>query len=205
MTLDATVGGSSSDSYITVADADTYAAARLDGRFTGPWTALTGGGGTTTKEKALKQATVDIDAFVQHAPPWSTSQALLFPRGVAGFLGGPGSSAGGGDVDPVTGDPFIPKEVRRACFEQATFLVANAPLMDDAATRRARGMISFAEENVSGTMSVDPTFGALCPAAEKLLRSVLVTRKAFAGSVRTPSGPVVDYDRTLDPFWGGRW
>lgn len=179
MVLDATVAGASADSYITVAEADAFAAVRL-GRFAEKWRAAA----TTAdnKEDALKQATSDVDAFVRLGSRYSDLQALAFPRSTD-YTGTPPAETA-----------LIPRRVREATYEQAAFLLTVAPLQDDFAERRARGLFSFNEDNVSGSLASSPEFGRMAPRAEQLLRSVVVTRSAFVGSVPVRSATVAAYE-----------
>lgn len=129
MTIDTTVAGTSADSYLTVAAADLFAAADLGPEVTTWLAAVTG-----DKEKALKRATREIDGFLRTG--WSmylSTQALLFPRSL--------------DVSGST--PFIPRKVQLACYEQATFVLKNAAVMDNARTRRARDVASASEPNIA--------------------------------------------------------
>lgn len=176
MALDATVAGASADSYITVAEADAFAAVRL-GRFAERWRDAA----TTTdqKEDALKQATSDIDAFVRIGAAYLTVQALAFPRLI--------------DVDDLD-VAFIPKRVKEACYEQAAYVLATAELQDDYAERRARGLFTFTENDVSGSLAGNADFGRLAPRAEQLLQSVFVTRSAAAGSSRVGSATVAAWN-----------
>lgn len=167
MVLDATVGGVSADSYIDVATADALNANRLGPQAT-RWSAAT----EATKEKALKQATIDIDARVSVGLPWDDDQALRFPRAV--------------DVDELDA-PFILTRIQRATYEQAAYLLSNAELLDDAARRRARGLFSFDEDNLSGTLSTNPLLGLLAPAAEALLTGYIVSSAESGASRRVTS------------------
>lgn len=149
MALDYTVGGAAATSYLSVAAADELNADRL-GPQASTWAAAADG----EKEKALIQATADIDGAVVVGLPYSIDQALRFPRAI--------------DVD-VDDAPLIPSRVARATYEQAAYLLANAQLLDDAAARRARGMYTFDEPEVSGTIALDGKLGLLAPRAEALL------------------------------------
>jgi hypothetical protein len=173
--IDATVAGANADSYLTVAEADAFAAVRL-GRFAARW--LDAGTTTDNKEDALKQATSDVDAFVRVGPRFSTTQALIFPR----------------EIDELNDVPFLPKRVKEATYEQAAYVLATANLQDDAADRRARGLFSFSEDNLGGTVAVDPNFGRLAPRAEQLLRSVFTTRAAYSGSVPVKSAVLASWE-----------
>jgi hypothetical protein len=103
MALDATVGGVSANSYITVADADAY--------FTGrgspsAWTSLT----TAQKEGALIYATEWLDSnYSWYSTICTTTQALGFPRN-SGF-----DSEG----RTIMGCGVIPTKIKNATCEMA--------------------------------------------------------------------------------------
>ncbi|MEA2676399.1 MAG: putative DnaT-like ssDNA binding protein [Chloroflexota bacterium] len=131
MTLDTTVAGASAKSYLSVADADALAADDL-GPEAESWLAAV----TDAKEKALKRATREIDAYLRSGwTPYVATQALLFPRAVD-YAGTPAA-------------PVIPTSVKRACYEQATFVLRNASVLDNAQTRKARDVQSASEPNIS--------------------------------------------------------
>lgn len=163
MALVTTVASASADSYLTVEQADALAERRL-GREAESWLSAS----ITDKEKALRQAAVDIDGLVRNAARYSTLQALLFPRTV--------------DLD-ADDLPIIPGRVSQAQYEQAAYLIHNANLISDAATRRARGMFSFSEDNVSGSISVDASVGLISPRAEQLLAGITSRSRATIRSV----------------------
>ena len=75
MTIDASIGGASSDSFTSLADANTYMGARL---YTTEWDTAS----DTNKEKALKQATVELDRmnWKGDVVDTATPQALRWPR-----------------------------------------------------------------------------------------------------------------------------
>lgn len=151
MALDATVAGSAANSYLTVADADALAAADLGGNAK-EWVEAT----VETKEAALIRATDEIDSTVVRTVPYSTTQALLFPRLI--------------DVDSIGGSPELPTRLQKATYLQASFLVKNADLLDHAATRRARGLVNFANpDGTSGQLADSPSFGNLHPRVEMML------------------------------------
>ena len=167
MALDATIGGEAADSYLTVAAADLLNADRL-----GPQAARWSVASEGEKEKALKQATVDIDAIVGVGLPWDDDQMLKFPRAV--------------DID--SDDlPLLPSRITRATYEQAAYLLHNAELLDDAARRRARGMFSFDDDDVSGTIALDGKLGLLAPRAEALLLPYGVSSSGTTASGRVSS------------------
>ena len=142
MALDATVGGASANSYITVADADAFAATDL-GRNVKAWNDAH----PEEKEAALIRATEEIDFAVGTVgSSYSSTQARLFPRS--------------SDIDLSTNLPRIPVRLKKATYLQAAFLLRNANIIDDASSRRARGLSSFANpDGTSGTVSTDPYNG----------------------------------------------
>jgi hypothetical protein len=172
--LDATAGGALSDSYLTVAAADALAGADL-----GPeavrWIAAT----TPEKEAALRRATRDLEAYLRTGwVRWYSGQALLFPRAI--------------DVHTVAGEvvPMIPRTLELATYEQATYVLVNAPVMDRAATRRARELQTVSEPNTSYTRPQnDDPINHLSPAALHYLEGYRhVGTKRGVRSVRMASG-----------------
>lgn len=101
MALDATVGGSSSNSYATVAEADAYFADLLT---SAAWTAV------SDKSAALVSATRLFELFQFHGEPLTTTQALAFPR----------------VLYPLHDGSAIPNEVKEALFEAALSLAQKA-------------------------------------------------------------------------------
>lgn len=152
MAFDATVAGATANSYLTVAEADAIAAARV-----GPFAALWRDAATTqqAKEQALQQATSEVDAYLGSSgiAHYSATQALLYPRA--------------GDV--LNNVPFIIQAVRQATFAQAKFLNANAAVLDAAETRKARGIESGSEPNVTWTLGAGDDKTHLCDEAEAYL------------------------------------
>lgn len=172
MVLDVTPGGVSADSYLSVEDADALAARDI-GPEAEKWLAA----GTTTeqKEAALRRATRDLDAYLRTGwRPFTVGQALLFPRA----------------IDVAAAGAFIPSRLQRATYEQATYVLANAPILDKAAARQARQLASASEPNVAYTQSQenDPT-AYLSPAALHYLEGFAHsgTRRGIH-SVRMASG-----------------
>lgn len=151
MPLDATVGGASANSYLTVAAADSLAASDI-GANAQEWAAAP----TDEKEAALIRASDEIDSHVGRVvSPFSATQALLFPRVE--------------DVDAV-GVAFLPARLRKAVYLQAAYLLKNATIIDQAAARRARGLVNFANpDGTSGQLATDPGFGHLHPRVEALV------------------------------------
>ena len=165
MALDTTIAGENADAYLSVAEADAYAGRSLSA-FAAAWSAAS----PTSKENAIREATVDVDAHVRATTPYSTTQRLLFPRDR--------------DYSGTPAVPFIDRRVKQATFEQAAYLLANQRHLDEAAKRRARGMFSFSEEDgPSGTLAVDPQLGRLSPRAQQLLGSLTGTSHVGVRSV----------------------
>ena len=74
MSLDASVGGSASNSYLTVAEADAYHTKRL---FNSAWTSISD---VPTKEAALEWATRVLDRQNWNGYRMAITQALRWPR-----------------------------------------------------------------------------------------------------------------------------
>lgn len=144
MTLDATPAGASANSYLTVAGADALAEDDLGPEATG-WLDADD---VATKERALIRATREVNAYLppdgsRHTP----SQALRFPR--------PGDLSGG--------SPLIVRDIELATYHQAIYLHKNHAVLAQANTRRARGMQSASEPNLSYSEGTGE--GALAPMA----------------------------------------
>lgn len=168
MALDATVAGASANSYLTIDAAD----AHNDDR-NGPQAERWAAASTETKENALIEGAILIDSVVRASVPYSLAQALAFPRA--------------SDVD-ANDDPVLPPRLLLAAYEQAAYLVANAKLLDAAASRRARQMFSFDEDGISGQISLDPTLGLIAPKTQLLLNSLVATTgQTRIGSVQLRS------------------
>lgn len=160
MPLDTTPGGALADSYLSIAEADAFANSRMTG-YPAVWLALS----AVDKEKALRQAAVDVDIHVHSAPPYSTTQALLFPR-ESDYIGDPAA-------------PYVHARVKEAAYFQAAYLAANHELLDDAGRRRARQMFSFDEQGgPSGTIAINPLLGRFSPDAERILNDLPQTGQA---------------------------
>lgn len=166
MALDATVAGSSANSYLTLADAEAFAVA--DPVNGDAWLAAA----VDVQERALKAATVDVGLYKRAAGlPYVSTQALLYPRGV--------------DVDALD-VPFILADVRRATYEQAVYLIRNAKLIADAAARRARGLYSFSDDDGSATQSLDPATSLYAPKMMEYLDRIGAAARAVRTLVSVP-------------------
>lgn len=166
MVLDATVGGESADSYLTVEQADARAALDL-GSFAAAWASAAtealpaGGPNRTKKEAALRRAAIDLEGVVEYVGSLYdpvTPQLRFFPRAI--------------DLDSA-GDPYIPERIFRAQYVQALYLFTNIETIEDAATRRARGLSSFSEPNISGSMATDANAGRLSPELVGILKPLV--------------------------------
>jgi len=151
MTLDVTIGGSAADSYITVAEADAYAFDDL-GHAAGFWLSAD----VAKKEAALRRSTREIDAYVAPTVPYADTQSLAFPRA----------------SDVVSGAAVLPEKLRHATYLQAAYVLRNADIIDEAASRRARGLVNFANpDGTGGQVSTDPD-NAIHPHVPTLLRGL---------------------------------
>jgi len=125
MALDTTVGGSTSDSYVSIADADTYFANHYSTTKSADWAALTSG----QKESALRRgaqvidslrvldtelgwgalpvALLEVDEYNLTIHRLQFNQRMQFPR----------------NLDLEAGVGFIPQNVKDAQCEQAVFLI----------------------------------------------------------------------------------
>lgn len=138
MALDTTLAGERSDSFVAVAEADTYFSGHYDTTKGVAWAALS----TAHKEMMLRQATATINSFnfwsskhamvltgaynvrVYPTTPYSDVQALQFPRNV--------------DID-TSDSPYIPDDIKWATCEQALYMKTS--LNTDAINARAAGLI----------------------------------------------------------------
>lgn len=175
-TIIATPGAADANSYLTLEEADEIATLRGLGPAATGWL----DGTDADKEKALIRATSEIDAELGSVGiRYAADQALLLPR----------------YTDKVDGDPVIISSVRLATYEQAVYLLANAEVMDNANARRARGLISFSDDDGSGSVvAARPDFGTMSPQALMYLRQL---RNLGRGNLRSvPIGS--SYKRRAD-------
>lgn len=100
VTVDATVGGANSNSFITVAEADVIANNTLN---VTAWTTAT----TDDKGRALIMATIDLNPLDWVGTRSTTTQALAWPRTDAVINGHP------------IEDNEIPREIQQATFDLA--------------------------------------------------------------------------------------
>lgn len=177
MAFDATVAGNAANSYLSVAEADALAAADV-----GPSVTAWNAASQSAKENALQRATREVNAYLRSSgiALYSATQALLYPR----------------SVDVLNNTPFIPNAIRFATYAQAKFVNANASVLDAAETRKARGIESGSEPNVSWTLGAPGDKTHLCDEAEAYLTGIF----SQASSVHSVViGTAYSYPVTGDP------
>lgn len=160
MSLDATIAGVNADSYISVANADTYHGNNLN---VTDWTGAT----TADKEKALKMATRLLDERVD----WigtknSSTQALRWPRAAV-------TDPDGYAVETTE----IPTAVTNAAAEFGKFLLAEN-LVDDS---DGKGIQSVKAGSVEITFDKNDTADVLPEIVYEMLRGwgTIHTRSKF--------------------------
>lgn len=160
MALDTTVGGTASDSYVSLAEADTYFSARFGAE---AYTDLE----DADQEKALRQATREVDRHRIVGRRHYFSQALKFPRQYPYHREEPGESTA---VE-------IPLSVKHATLEQALWICQNSPTGGRSPRQQLQneGVTSFRVGSASETFGGGAMLGVLCPEARQLL-SKWITR-----------------------------
>lgn len=174
LTVVATVGGASSNSYISRDDATTYFEGRLGAS---AWSSASNG----DKDIALVQATRHIDRYHRfHGAKNSTAQALQFPRDV--------------QEEAVSA---LPQCVKDACCEEALWVLQN-PTRGGRSQRQqlqAEGVQSFGVGDLREEFARTSRDG-LCPEARDMLKdwisrtgSILAEREEPASRVWWPFEP----------------
>lgn len=136
MTLVATPGSATADSYLTVAAADALA-----GDDIGPERDAWSKADADLKDRALLRATREVDAYVATGwSPYSSDQVLVFPREI--------------DVN-AEGDPFIPRKVVLATYQQAIYILKNREALATMNAHRARA----GDVDPDSAYGVDPANG----------------------------------------------
>jgi len=149
MALDATIGGASSDSYISVADADTYHGTNLN---VTDWT----GAIAANKEKALKMATRLLDERIDWVGSKNTdAQALRWPRGLV-------TTPDGYAVETTE----IPTAVTNATAEFAKYLIAS----DRTGDADGKGIASLGVGAIDLTFDKTDTADVLPSIVREMLR-----------------------------------
>lgn len=155
-TLDATVSGTSANSYATVATADTYFTERLQ---TGNWT----GASEDDKERALIMATRRIDTLRFEGTKSTAGAALKWPR----------QDAFDDDGEEYASNA-IPELVKQAAYEEALRI-----LNDDADSTDTLGLTGLEQFDAVKVgpieVEVNQTYqsGELSDTARRLLRPVM--------------------------------
>lgn len=118
MAFDATVGGASANSFLTVEEADAIA---IEHPFSAPWVAITGATATARKQALLIAATRAINNLCYLGTPTAESQALKFP--MSGLLSRTGYALA---------DSVIPLDLKLATFEMALNLLKSSDAPESA-------------------------------------------------------------------------
>lgn len=148
MSLDATAGGSSADSYTTVAESDTYHDNHL---YATDWTGAT----TANQEKALKMATRILDEKIDWSGSKSTSsQALAWGR------------TGVEDDGYSVSSSIIPNPIKNATSEFARHLLGS-DLTGDA---QGKGLDSLAVGSITLSFDKTDTAGVIPSIVQEMLR-----------------------------------
>jgi len=129
LTIDATAGGASANSYVTEAEAILYMAARLNAS---AWTTVSGSTCTELEKTALIEASRELSALEWKGRRSTTTQVLAWPRW---FVENPDSPVGF-YYDPA----IVPQRVKDACCEWA-FQFLKAGTTDIAALDTSIGVI----------------------------------------------------------------
>ena len=149
MALDATIAGASADSYISVADADTYHGTNLN---VTDWT----GASNDSKERSLKMATRLLDERIDWVGSKNTdAQALRWPRGLV-------TTPDGYAVETTE----IPTAVTSATAELAKYLIAG----DRVADADGKGIASMAVGSIDLTFDKTDTADVLPSIVREMLR-----------------------------------
>ncbi|MBN1319964.1 MAG: hypothetical protein JXA87_03895 [Thermoleophilia bacterium] len=178
MAVDATISGESSNSYVTMTEAEAYFAARLH---SSAWDSAN----DTDREKALLQACrqleacrlrVDRRSWLTYSPtmlsPVEEKQALTFPR----FR----------DTDS-SGSYFLPEAVKQAQCEEALALLAFGEEQERRSALQAGGVTGFAVDGLSeqyGGVSSSP----LVSARARQLLEPYVERGGVIATSDNPAG-----------------
>lgn len=158
MAIEATVGGESSNSYVTLAEAEAYFAERLH---SDAWA----GASESDKEKALLTACRRLERlrYWDGNQPALTDprQALTFPRTR--------------DVD-ADGSYIIPQPVKDAQCEEALALLSRGAEQERRRSLQAAGVTSFSVEGLSESYAPGAVQQALGSAEARTLLASLICR-----------------------------
>jgi len=140
--IDATVGGANSNSYLTLADANTYFGDRL---YTTKWDDAD----DDTKTKALLQATkrLETEEYYGTKEDTTTPQKLSFPR------------VDIGELDGIDLDGTIPQQLKDAQCETALFMLSNDITQKDiniGSIKKERSKVGTLESEVEYVVDGNP-------------------------------------------------
>lgn len=182
--IDATIAGASANSYVTLAEAETYFAARLN---IAAWTAAL----EANKQKALLMACRRIEAcrLRSHRRPYgyasglaidelevtSATQALAFPRY---------------RDRSCDGAYIIPQAIKRAQCEEALALLSRGDTDERRRSLQLQGVRSFSVDGLSETYA-DATAGQVAaqPLDSAEARGLLMPYMAAGGVIATSPSP----------------
>jgi len=159
MALDATANGASADSYITVADADTYHDNHL---YATDWTGAT----TANKEKALKMATRILDEKIEWSGTrTSSTQALGWGRTDVT------------DDGQVVSSDSVPQSIKNATAEFARHLISS----DSTGDEDGKGLTSISVGSVALSFDKTDTAGVIPSIVQEMLRGwgIIYARAKF--------------------------
>lgn len=177
LVLDATLGGSQSNAYVTASQAQAY----YDSRFgVDAWSNAS----SQDQIKALVQATRNIDRFRFIGRRNAPTQALKFPRAYPWHLRNYDQF-----VDLAVA---IPEDVANACCEEALSILQNVAMggVGDRQILQSEGVKSYQVGNLTETFAagaVNPADPPICPTAKALLNK-WISRTARLTSIREPEG-----------------
>ena len=117
-TFDATISGTSANSYAPVTNADDYFGGSLNNSL---WSVLS----TTEKEQILVMATVRLESEIFGGYPATDTQRLQFPRSnlISRYADDYYNSEGQYPTDMYYPEDAIPKEIQEAQFELALYFL----------------------------------------------------------------------------------
>ena len=159
LVIDATLNGANSNSYVTLAEANTYFDSRLH---VATWTAAT----DDDKNRALVMATRRIDQEDFYGDRETTTQALKFARINIGYL------------DGILLDSTIPLMLKEAVYELAIHLLStdmSQPSVDTGAISEAKVGSIAVKYAIDRNDNVSTSYDELPPFVESLLADLSKT------------------------------
>lgn len=163
--IDATVGGASANSYLSVVDATAILNERLG---TAAWTDAV----SDDKARALIMATKEIDSHRYSGRKFNSTQALEFPN-----------------TAQCEASDEIPARVQLACAEQALWVLQNASTGGSSERQQlqAQGVTSYTIGNLSETFraGAGSYSGGLCSEAQRYLQGYMSRTARLVGPRET--------------------